>query len=162
MGVNYGIPPRRVLSCLSGVLTQHLEGGTLHCRKIYILQKLVTHKNILLLTITHSGDSTGLSAEGITGRVLLIVTEVIAVLALAFLIATCACLFRNYEGNHLSVHLTVYDLVFAVCMVVPANLYCSVILCSYLHKFSHNYNEVKQTILVLTQTITKIISGFQE
>ena len=66
-----------------------------------------THKNILLLT---SGDSTGLSAEVIAGgRLWLILTEVIALLVMASMVAACAyssC--RNY-GNHLSVHLTIYD-----------------------------------------------------
>ena len=53
----------------------------------------------LLLT---SGNSTGLSAEGITGRVLLIVTVVIALLVWALLLASCAYLICN-GGNHLSV-----------------------------------------------------------
>ena len=72
---------------------------------------MVTRKNILLLT---SGDSTGLSAEGITGRVLLILTDVISLLAWALLVAMLVLTFCNNYGNHLSVHLTIYDLLFAV------------------------------------------------
>ena len=64
---------------------------------------MVTHKNILLLLLT-SADSTGLSAEGITGRVLLIVTVVIGLLVWALLVAAFAYLICK-DGNHLSVHL---------------------------------------------------------
>ena len=62
---------------------------------------MVTHKNILLLLLT-SGDSTGLTAEGITGRVLLILTVVIGLLVWALLVTSCAYLICK-EGNHLSV-----------------------------------------------------------
>ena len=63
---------------------------------------MVTHKNILLLLLT-SGDSTGLSAEGITGRVLLIVTVVIGLLVWALLVAAFVYLLCKEGGNHLSV-----------------------------------------------------------
>ena len=76
---------------------------------------MVTHKNILLLLLT-SGDSTGLSAEGITGRVLLILTEVIALPVWAILVAVLVYVCCDTNGNHLSVHLTI--------------ILCSVILCS--------------------------------
>ena len=55
----------------------------------------------MLLT---SGDSTGLSTEGIAGRVLLILTEVIALLVWAFFFAVVT-IELCYEGNYLSVHL---------------------------------------------------------
>ena len=69
-----------------------------------------------------SGGSTGLSVEGIAGRVLLILTEVITLLVWALLFAamTIAVLAFDY-GNHLSVHLTIYE--FLLC----GRLYCSVI-----------------------------------
>ena len=51
----------------------------------------------MLLT---SGDSTGLSGVGIAGRVLLILTEVIALLVLALLFAACTIRNLCYEGNH--------------------------------------------------------------
>ena len=63
---------------------------------------MVTRKNILLLLLT-SADSTGLSAEGITGRVLLIVTVIIGLLVWALLIGSCSYLTCKEEGNHLSV-----------------------------------------------------------
>ena len=78
---------------------------------------MVTHKNIQLLLLT-SGVSTGLSAEGITGRVLLIVTVVIGLLVWALLVTSCVYLICKEEGNHLSVS------------HFAANLYCSVVLCS--------------------------------
>ena len=63
-----------------------------------------------------SGDSTGLSAEGIAGRVLLILTEVtLLVLVLLSTVGSCC-----KAGNHLSVHL-----IFC-CVVKPPNIYCSV------------------------------------
>ena len=64
-----------------------------------------------------SGDSTGLSAEGIAGRVLLILTEV-TLLVFALLISVGS--YCNKEGNHLSVHL-----IFC-CVIKPPNNYCSV------------------------------------
>ena len=83
---------------------------------------MVTHKNILLLTLSlTSADSTGLSAEGIAGRVLLILTEVIALMiwALLFAVLVYTCCDHNgnccgIDGNLLLVHLTIYDLLFAV------------------------------------------------
>lgn len=54
---------------------------------------------ILLLI---SGDSTGLSAEGITGRVLLILTEVTALVIWALSILVCAFAFCH-EGKRLCV-----------------------------------------------------------
>ena len=92
------------------------------CRGLHP-RNVVTHNNILLLTILlTSGNSTGLSAEGITGRVLLILSDVILLLVWALLVATCALsLYRN--GNHLSVHLAIYDF----CVIEPPNFYCSVI-----------------------------------
>ena len=69
-----------------------------------------------------SGDSTGLSPEGIAGRVLLILTEVIALVIWALFIAAIIYTFRPRceEGNHLSVHL-----IFC-CVIKPPNIYCSV------------------------------------
>ena len=58
----------------------------------------------LLLT---SADSTGLSPEGIAGRLWLILTEVIALLVWASTVAACAYLSCSNNGNHLSVHLTI-------------------------------------------------------
>ena len=78
------------------------------CRSLHIhTPEMWLHIRIfsysLLLT---SGDSTGLSAEGITGRVLLILTDAILLLVFAIMVATCALsLYR--DGNHLSVHLAV-------------------------------------------------------
>ena len=68
---------------------------------------MIARKNIYLLTmLLTSGDSTALSAEGIIGRVLLILTDVILLLVCALMVATSAfSLYRN--GNHLSVHLAV-------------------------------------------------------
>ena len=72
---------------------------------------MVTHKNILLLTLSLTlGNSTGLSAEGITGRVLLILTEIIALLVWALLVYLCC----NDYGNLLLVQLTIDDLLFVV------------------------------------------------
>ena len=71
----------------------------------------------MLLT---SGGSTVLSAEGIAGHVLLILTEVIALVIWALFFAVLAYDYC-YEGNHLSVHLTICD--FLLC----GRLYCSVI-----------------------------------
>ena len=51
-----------------------------------------------------SGDPTGLSGEGVAGRVLLILTEVISLLVWALFIAVIGCVL--YGGKHLSVHLT--------------------------------------------------------
>ena len=65
----------------------------------------------LLLT---SGESTGLSAENITGRVLLILTEVIALVIWALLIAELVSFCCASYGNLLLVHLTICDLLFAV------------------------------------------------
>ena len=96
--------PKLVLQATDGCSQKvHVEG--------YIPQNVVTHKNIQLLT---SGDSTGLSAEGITGRVLLILTEAISLLAWALLVAMLVLTFCCTDGNHLSVHLTIYNLLFAV------------------------------------------------
>ena len=74
---------------------------------------MATHKIILLLTITHSDNSIGLSAEGIAGRVLLILAEVTALLTVAFFVAT-SVLAMCKHGNHLSVHLT-YMTFFLLC-----------------------------------------------
>ena len=77
------------------------------------------NKNIQLLTITLSGVSTGLSAEGINGRVLLIVTEVIAALLVwPLMVAIFALICCN--GN--SLYMT-YILLWAW-YIEPANLYC--------------------------------------
>ena len=74
---------------------------------------------------------------GVAGRVLIILTDVIFLLVWALMVATCALsLYRN--GNHLSVHLAIYD----VCVIEPANLYSSVILCGYLYEFSHKYKKI--------------------
>ena len=67
-----------------------------------------------------SGDSTGLSTEGIAGRVLLILTEVITVLVWALFIAAITIRSCCKEGNHLSVHL-----IFC-CVIKPPNNYRSV------------------------------------
>ena len=53
-------------------------------------------------TLLTSGDSTGLSAEGIAGRVLLILTEVIALLVWAVLVVALA--FAFCVGKHLPVY----------------------------------------------------------
>lgn len=62
---------------------------------------MVTHKNCYSLLL-NSDDSTGLSAEGIAGRVLLIVTEVIALLVLVAVIALILCVL--YDGKPLPVY----------------------------------------------------------
>ena len=62
---------------------------------------MVTYENILLPTAT-SGDPTGLSAEGIAGRVLLILTEVIALLIWVGMIALT--LLAGCAGKHLPVY----------------------------------------------------------
>ena len=72
--------------------------------------------HILLLI---SGDSTGLTVEGITGRVLLILTDVITILVFVLFFVIGA--FSVYEGKYLSVHLTTYMSTFC-CMVQSANL----------------------------------------
>ena len=66
---------------------------------------MVTHTNILLLT---SGDSTGLSTEGIAGgHMWLILTEVVALLVWASMVVACAFSSWRVNGNHLSVHFTI-------------------------------------------------------
>ena len=69
-----------------------------------------------------SGDSNGLSTEGIAGCVLLILTEVITLLVWALFIAAFIYTVRSCckEGNRLSVHL-----IFC-CVIKPPNIYCSV------------------------------------
>ena len=62
-----------------------LVSGTIETR--YILQ---TCESILLPTSIYSGDSSGLSVEGIAGRVLLILTEVILLLVWVLLIVFMA------------------------------------------------------------------------
>ena len=53
------------------------------------------------------GDSTGLNAEGIAGRVLLILTEVIFLVVWLLLVAGCAFLcYRDY-GKHLHLYLAI-------------------------------------------------------
>ena len=99
------------------------------------------NKNIQLLAITLSGVSTGLSAENITGRVLLVVTEVIAAL-LVWPLMVAIFVLTHCNGNRL--YMT-YILLWAW-YIEPANLYCSVVLCSYLYEFSHNYNELLLTL----------------
>ena len=78
---------------------------------------MVTHKNILLFTVTHSGDSTGLSTENITGTLWLILTEVIALFVWAGMVAAWTLISCWIPGNHLSVHLTIYNLLFAVTLI---------------------------------------------
>ena len=67
-----------------------------------------------------SGDSNGQSAEGVAGRVLLILTEVITLLVWAFFVAACTIGCCWNDGNHLSVHLIL------CCVIKPPNIYCSV------------------------------------
>ena len=77
---------------------------------------MVTHKNILLLTLPLTlGNSTGLSAEGIAGRVLLILTEVIVLLVWALLVAAFVYVCYDINGNLLLVHLTIYATYFLPC-----------------------------------------------
>ena len=59
-----------------------------------------------------SGDSTGLSGEGIAGRVLFILTEVITLLVWALFFAALAFF---CAGKHLSVHLTTGVCDFLLC-----------------------------------------------
>ena len=61
--------------------------GTRLIETRYILQ---TCESILLPTSISSGDSSGLSVEGIAGRVLLILTEVILLLVWVLLIVFMA------------------------------------------------------------------------
>ena len=78
-------------------------------------RNMVTHKNILLLTLSLTlGNSTGLSAENIAGRVLLILPEIIALLVWALLVAGLVCTCCDDHGNLLLVQLTIDDLLFPV------------------------------------------------
>ena len=65
-------------------------------------ENVATHQNNLLPIITHIGDSTdtpGLTAEGITGRVLLILTEgILLAVAVPSLIITAKIV--HYGGKH--------------------------------------------------------------
>ena len=67
---------------------------------------MVTHQNILLpISLLTSGDSTdtpGLSAEGISGRVLLILTEVISLVVLVLWILYMAVWLYG-DGKHVPV-----------------------------------------------------------
>ena len=55
-----------------------------------------------------SDGSTGLNAEGIAGRVLLILTEGIFLVVWLSLVAGCAYLCCQYDGKHLPLYSVVY------------------------------------------------------
>ena len=57
--------------------------------------------------IITSGGATGLNAEGIAGRVLVILTEVIFLMVWLSLVAGCAYLCCQYDGKHLPLHFTI-------------------------------------------------------
>ena len=85
---------------------------------------VVTRKNILLCSpIITSGHSTGLNAENIAGRVLLILTEVIFLVVWLSLVAGCAFLCCRDYGKHLPVYLAI---LYPSSVVEPEYLYCSV------------------------------------
>ena len=66
---------------------------------------VVTQKSILLyVPIITSGGSTGLNAEGIAGRVLLILTEVIFLIVWLSLVAGCAYLCCRDYGKRLPLY----------------------------------------------------------
>ena len=106
----------RVLPALSQIIV--LQATDAVVRSVYIPAGIWLHIRTfcysLLLTL---GNSTGLSAEGITGRVLLILTEIILLLVWALLFAVLVhicCKDGGSGGNLLSLHLTICDLLFAV------------------------------------------------
>ena len=98
----------------------------------------------LLLT---SGDSTGLSAEGITGRVLLIVTVIIGLLVWALLVTSCAYLICK-QGNHLSVHLIHILLCGRTCKTLLSCCFTYVV----------NYTSLVVTIMELSKPYCSLIS----
>ena len=70
-----------------------------------------THKNILLLLLT-LGDCTGLGIAG--GPLWIILIDVIAILIMACMATVCTSSTWIDDGNHLSVHLTIYNFLFVV------------------------------------------------
>ena len=61
-------------------------------------------KAFCYVPIITSGGATGLNAEGIAGRVLLILTEVITLLVWLSLVAGCAYLCCRDYGNRLTLY----------------------------------------------------------